>query len=197
MTVNKAVTSRQALLAAAQAIAAAEGLERVSIRRVAAACGISVGAVYNYYPAKEDLLLAMIADFWEHATAAVIPTEKPVPFIEYARALYHQLYERLTDFRTAYLQSAALADTALRDRGKAVQERYWTRLKAALHSALEQDAQVRGAVWDAVFTQEALIDWLFDDMLCALRQGREDAPFLWAILSRVLGEAPRQQEMTE
>ena len=59
---NKTATSRQALLEAAREIARRDGLEHISIRRTAAMCGVSVGTVYNYYPAKSDLILAVIED---------------------------------------------------------------------------------------------------------------------------------------
>ena len=62
---NKTATSRQALLEAAREIARRDGLGHISIRRTAAMCGVSVGTVYNYYPAKADLVLAVIEDFWK------------------------------------------------------------------------------------------------------------------------------------
>ena len=62
---NKTATSRQALLEAAREIARRDGLGHISIRRTAAMCGVSIGTVYNYYPAKADLVLAVIEDFWK------------------------------------------------------------------------------------------------------------------------------------
>ena len=62
---NKTATSRQALLEAAREIARRDGLGHISIRRTAAMCSVSIGTVYNYYPAKADLVLAVIEDFWK------------------------------------------------------------------------------------------------------------------------------------
>jgi len=65
MNIN--VTSREALVTAAREIARTESLSKISIRRVASVCGISVGAIYNYFPTKSELMLAVIEDFWRSA----------------------------------------------------------------------------------------------------------------------------------
>jgi AcrR family transcriptional regulator len=46
---------RDTILAAAGRIVAEEGIERLTMRRVAAAIGYSVAALYEYFPAKEAL----------------------------------------------------------------------------------------------------------------------------------------------
>ena len=70
---NKTATSRQALLEAAREIARRDGLGHISIRRTAAMCGVSIGTVYNYYPAKADLVLAVIEDFWKRVARISAP----------------------------------------------------------------------------------------------------------------------------
>ena len=64
---NTNVTSREALVTAAREIALAESLSKISIRRIATVCGISVGAIYNYFPTKSELMIAVIEDFWRSA----------------------------------------------------------------------------------------------------------------------------------
>ena len=75
---NKTATSRQALLEAAREIARRDGLGHISIRRTAAMCGVSIGTVYNYYPAKADLVLAVIEDFWKRVFTAASPVILPM-----------------------------------------------------------------------------------------------------------------------
>ena len=61
---KQAVTSREQLLTAAQDILQAEGPGALSIRRLAKELGISAGVVYNYFPSKGELLLALTEQFW-------------------------------------------------------------------------------------------------------------------------------------
>jgi AcrR family transcriptional regulator len=60
--------SRAAIAAAAIALADAEGLAAVSMRKVAASLGAGTMSLYNYVPAKEqlfDLMLDAVAGEWE------------------------------------------------------------------------------------------------------------------------------------
>ena len=60
---NKVVTSKEELLDTARQIVFQEGIDQLSIRVLAKKLNISVGAVYNYFPSKSDLLLAIVESF--------------------------------------------------------------------------------------------------------------------------------------
>ncbi|TDC99812.1 TetR family transcriptional regulator [Nonomuraea deserti] len=66
--------SREAIVAAAVAIADAEGLAAVSIRRVAAELGARAMTLYSYIERKEDLLALM-----HDAIAAEVLVDEPLP----------------------------------------------------------------------------------------------------------------------
>ena len=63
---NHRVTSTDLILEKALLIAKREGVDKLSIRKLATACGIAVGSVYNYYPDKEALVTAMAEVFWNN-----------------------------------------------------------------------------------------------------------------------------------
>lgn len=44
-----------------------KGAGALSIRAVAAACGVAVGTVYNSYPTKSDLVNDVVGRFWQRA----------------------------------------------------------------------------------------------------------------------------------
>ncbi|AMM18856.1 TetR family transcriptional regulator [Frondihabitans sp. PAMC 28766] len=58
----KTAARRAAIIAAARDVFAAHGYRSGSIQEVATACGVSQSAVLHHFPAKEDLLLAVLAD---------------------------------------------------------------------------------------------------------------------------------------
>ncbi|RKR76538.1 TetR/AcrR family transcriptional regulator [Frondihabitans australicus] len=58
----KTAARRAAIVDAAREVFAASGYRAGSIQAVADACGISQSAVLHHFPAKEDLLLAVLAD---------------------------------------------------------------------------------------------------------------------------------------
>lgn len=65
--VPKQVIDKENLIDEAYAIASREGICALSVRRLAAACGIAVGSVYVYFPAKGDLTAAVLKRFFAQA----------------------------------------------------------------------------------------------------------------------------------
>ncbi|MCX5205162.1 TetR/AcrR family transcriptional regulator [Streptomyces sp. NBC_00237] len=70
---RKPAFTREAITAAAVALADAEGLEAVTMRRVAAEVGAGVMSLYSYAPDKETLLELMV----DHVTAELTPPPAP------------------------------------------------------------------------------------------------------------------------
>lgn len=60
----KRVIDKDKLIDQTYAIAAREGISALSVRKLAAACGIAVGSVYMYFPTKADLMAAVFTRFF-------------------------------------------------------------------------------------------------------------------------------------
>src|SRR5215203_4241395 len=74
---TKQVTRARLLAAAAEEFGRA-GLERANIDAISLAAGYAKGTIYNYFPSKEDLFLAVVEEAVAQATAAgSAPTEAP------------------------------------------------------------------------------------------------------------------------
>ena len=63
----KQVIDKDKLIDQAYSIAAREGISALSVRKLAAACGIAVGSVYMYFPTKADLTAAVFTRFFGQA----------------------------------------------------------------------------------------------------------------------------------
>jgi TetR/AcrR family transcriptional regulator, tetracycline repressor protein len=59
---QRAGLSREAVLASARRVADDEGVDRLTMRRLAAELGVAPNALYTYYPDKEALLDALVDD---------------------------------------------------------------------------------------------------------------------------------------
>ena len=60
---NTVVTSREAILEECRKIVMEQGISAVNMRSVAAACGVAVGSIYNYFPSKTDLISAAAVSY--------------------------------------------------------------------------------------------------------------------------------------
>ena len=69
------------------------GYEHTTIRSVAAACGLAIGTVYNYFPSKDMLVASLLMEDWTQVILDLktAPTSDP-------RAYLHQMYQSLVDF---------------------------------------------------------------------------------------------------
>lgn len=63
--------AERSILAAAREQLFEKGYTDLAIREVASQCGIAVGTIYNYFPGKEMLVAAIMAEDWRKAMAKV------------------------------------------------------------------------------------------------------------------------------
>lgn len=61
---NPMATSKENILQISRKLIQQNGWAGVNIRSVAAACGVSVGCIYNYFESKTDLLSATVESIW-------------------------------------------------------------------------------------------------------------------------------------
>lgn len=80
------------LISEARRQVSVSGYGSVTVRSVAAACGVGVGTVYNYFPAKDALIAAVLLEDWaqcmERVRAAGEAASGPEPVL---RAMHTEL----------------------------------------------------------------------------------------------------------
>ncbi|MHC4966966.1 MAG: TetR/AcrR family transcriptional regulator, partial [Planctomycetota bacterium] len=59
--------TRQRILVAAQRLFSTAGFDQTSTRDLSSAAGIATGTLFNYFPTKESLALAIVADALDKA----------------------------------------------------------------------------------------------------------------------------------
>lgn len=109
---NNNGSHKEVILGKAKEIAMNEGITKINIRTVAKNSGISIGTVYNYFPSKTDLLVAVIQDFWDGAFKDVDwRSLKDNDFYENLEKVYSILYHYLYNFKENWLEQLALLKT--------------------------------------------------------------------------------------
>lgn len=91
---------KERLVLAARGRFLAEGVDGASLREIAKEAGTTIGMVYYYFPAKDDLFVAVVEQVYarllEDALAAIALREEGEPFEPRLQRLYARLW-RLTD----------------------------------------------------------------------------------------------------
>ena len=184
---NKVVTSKEELLDTARQIVFQEGIDQLSIRVLAKKLNISVGAVYNYFPSKSDLLLAIVESFWKgifHKDICIL--SETLPFADFYEVVYHRLAEHMEDFFSVLLGQLDILRNTEKERGKLMEERYQQHIREGFLYALQQDCDIREHMWNATFTKAAFIDFLMEHMMNDLSHQRRSCTFTKELICRLL-----------
>lgn len=183
---NTVVTSKEEILKTSRELIRQQGWSAVSIRSVAAACGVSVGSIYNYFESKADLMRAAVESVWFEIFHR--PEDRAV--FQDTQACMAWMYERMAygcrqypGFFTLHSLGFLQGDKAA---GKQRMQWAWRHIQEELCAVLRQDARIRPDAFREQFTVEAFADVLFSLMLSALlKEDYDPAPVL-EIIRRTL-----------
>lgn len=164
---NNAVTSKDEILKISKNLIAKQGPKAVNIRAIASECNASVGAIYNYFPSKSELLMATIDSIWQEIFHISL-SNKTTDFIEYTRQLFMCLQkgdEKYPNFFSLHSISLIGDD---KQKGEVMMKNSWSHIHSQLLIALHADSNVSVQTFDDTFTEAMFIDILFSLMLSAL-----------------------------
>ncbi|WP_312643845.1 TetR/AcrR family transcriptional regulator [Hydrogenoanaerobacterium sp.] len=183
---NNVITSKEAILSAARQIAAEKGLPALNMRTVAAACGIAVGSVYNYFPSKTDLVIATIEDVWKSIFHKQAKGDTVRSFIDEVQWLSDRIRtgtEEYPSFFTVHAMGVAQAD---RKKGRIVMNEYFVHMKAGLLQSLQADSNVRSGVFTSDFTQEDFVSFVFSNLITSFATNAKSCSTLFQVVRRIL-----------
>ena len=140
---NTVVTSKEEILKASRELIRQQGWSAVSIRSVAAACGVSVGSIYNYFDSKSALVGAAVESVWceifhRPENAAVFQDTQACVTWMYGRMAYGgRQYPGFFTLHSLGFLREERAD------GKRRMQQTWQHILDGLCAVLRQDAKVR------------------------------------------------------
>lgn len=210
---NTIVTSREEILKASRRLAKERGWKAVSIRSVAAACGVSVGSIYYYFPSKTALLTDTVESVWYEIFHE---PDDPVVFEDTERCVTW-VYARMEAGSREYpgfftLHSLGFMEDGKRSgkadvrqatgQGEEADEKAdgvvrmhqtWRHIQDGFCQVLKQDRRVRRDAFSSRFTEEQFAGILFSLMLAALlRKDYNPEPVL-EVVRRTLYEGKKRR----
>lgn len=189
--VNTVVTSKEEILKASRELIRQQGWSAVNIRSVAAACGVSVGSIYNYFDSKAELVGAAVESVWCEIFSR--PEDGDV-FCD-TQSCVIWMYERMESGCKQYpgfftLHSLGFMREDKPD-GKRRMQQTWQHILDGLCSVLKRDPKVRPGAFTEQFTAEKFADVLFSLMLSALLRQDYQPDAVLEIVRRTLYENSR------
>lgn len=183
---NTIVTSKEEILKTSRELFRQQRWSAFSIRSVAAACGVSVGSIYNYFDSKAELVAAVVESIWCEIfhypeDAAVFQDVQACITWMYKRIAYG--CEQYPDFFTLHSLGFMQED---KSDGKRRMQQTWQHILAGLCSVLKQDVKIRADAFTEQFTVEEFADVLFSLMLSTLLRQDYDPSAVLEIVRRTL-----------
>ena len=168
---NTLVTSKEEILAASRELIRQKGWSAVNIRSVAAACGVSVGSIYNYFDSKATLVSAAVESVW----CEIFHRPEDGAVFQDTQACITWLYGRMEYGGKQYpgfftLHSLGFMGQDKSD-GKRQMQQTWRHILEGLCAVLKRDPKVRPDAFDEEFTAEKFADILFSLFLSGLLRG--------------------------
>lgn len=178
--------SEEILLDAAFAIAEREGLSKLSVRRLATECSISVGSVYSYFPAKTDLTAAVVDRFFGRAIHAdFCRVEDGEGFVDYLRRLEPAMRALFSEYSASWLDELRRLPFEEREAGRAAELSRFAHMTRGLVLVLESDPAYRASGLASLVEAESLAAHVVDALLASLR-GSTDFSILLVLLDKAM-----------
>lgn len=183
---NTAITSKEAILKACRDIVASKGLAAVSMRSVADKSQIALGTLYNYYDNKDELLLATVEAIWEDIFHMDYGCSAEQSFPKYIENIFECVQkggEHYPDFFSAHSISIANSE---REKAKSTMGYYFKHMKESMLKVLQADSNVSVDAFSSSFVQSEFIDFVLDNLLMLLVQGKKSCEMLIETIKRTI-----------
>ncbi len=186
-SMKKSTISKQALIDVARHIVFTDGLDALSIRRVAKDADVSVGSVYNYFESKNDLTIEVINEFWDKVMIGDLKNisahdryttmlKESFKKASYHARIYHSIF-------IGYYRTISEDD---RKRTIETHHRNLKAIEDVFKQSLDSDAYQNPSIWNDNFTKEKFNAFVVRNFLESLRHGDEDIDFLIELISHTL-----------
>lgn len=186
---NPKVSSREEILEMTKAMVMESGIGSVSIRSVAERCGIAVGSVYNYFPSKRELMVAVIETVWRDIfDLSEWGEEGLIPLVDRVLRSLEAGKERYPNFFGLHYLTFGKEDS---DFARPMMEQFLERLKRMFREAAEQDQTISKERWSEEFMPEDLSDIILHLILSMFLRPLSRTSVV-EMVKRVIGEEEKR-----
>ena len=179
------VTSQDELIDIAKRVLLKEGIDALSIRRLAKECDISVGVFYNYFETKADLIFAIVSSFWK-GVMETSDLAKQNNICDFVDILYTTLVDKLEEFEETWLMQMSLLNYTEKQKGKELEQQCFSHIMNEMIIVMNRDKQISKNAFDDLLTQESITHFILMNIISMARGHCHNCEGLVEILKRVL-----------
>lgn len=182
---NTIVTSKDAILQKIREIVAREGLNALSIRRLANELGCSVGTIYYYFKSKDELIIEAIEIVWEDIFKAdeIVTCAS---FLCYLNEILLHISHGIKKYPNFFTLHSIVLQTDEKQKAKSNMYVYMSKLKDRMKEVLASDQNVRIDTFTEEFTQDDFIDFIMSNIMSLILDPAYKKEFFIKLIERIL-----------
>lgn len=183
---NISVTSKEDILRTSRNLVREKGWSALNIRTLASECNVSVGSIYNYFDSKSELVVSTVESIWYEIFHGLEDEQN----MENLESCILWIYGRLEYGNRKYPDFFSIHSLSFMDNekgeGRRRMARAWGHIKGSFRSALDRDESIRRDAFDADFTKDGLVEFIFSFLLSSMLRKNYDSSVLIKMLKRTL-----------
>lgn len=186
LRVNTTVTSKKSILKTCRKLVSEKGLSALHMRSVAQGCGVALGALYYYFPSKNDLLIATIESVWEDIFHIQDIPDEEITFLEYIGEIFRHMQEGIKKY--PHFFTIHSISVSVKNQGEAhdTMRQYLTGLKKRMTASIRADKHIRQDAFSKQFSEMDFVDFVLSNLICLLVQKKQSCTLLLEVINRTL-----------
>lgn len=179
---NKKSTSTQEIIKISKEIVRNQGIQEINMRKLAKQCHVALGSLYNYYPSKTDLMIAVVESIWEEIMLDFNHNYENKSFLENVKALFETIkrgHQKYPSFLT--LHSMTITHSHV-DKGRLVMDEYFKDIKNQLIDSIHHDQDIDYSFFSKEVTEKDFVDFVFINVLSLLNHHSDNCDLLLHVI---------------
>ena len=186
LIVNTSVTSREAILKACRKLISEKGISSLNMRAVAKDCDVALGALYYYFPSKNDLLIAAIESVWEDIFRFQDIQCQEISFLTYMEKTFYHVQEGIQKYPNFFTIHSISFSAKNRGEAYDTMRQYLEKLKERMLVFIRMDHSINKDVFSTNFSEEDFVDFVLANLICLLVQKKKSCQLLLEVMKRTL-----------
>ena len=185
---KKKSISQEEILKACLEMTKDKGINQINMRDLASHCHIALGSLYNYYPSKNDLLVAVIASIWKDIIMNFEQTQDEHNFIHYITDLFHAIAYGKEEYPQFFAMHAIQFSNQSKAKDKHEMDLYLKSIKQGMYEAYMNDPHIRKDIFLDDISISQFIDFIFENMISVLSRGLGNIDVLIYMIKHLIYE---------
>jgi AcrR family transcriptional regulator len=184
--INTIVTSKEEILTACREIVSQEGLPALNMRAVAKKCDVALGSLYNYFPSKDELVLAAIESVWRDIFHMDSRLGAVLPFPDYVKEIFQSVQNGMVEYPNFFTAHSLSFASEGKGRAKNTMDHYLAHMKAGMAESLRNDPKVREDAFSEDFTASDFLEFVLTSLVAMLLRQKKDCRVLLAMVEKTI-----------